>query len=67
MNPDPAAAEARTEALRRSTWTWVRAAAILVTLLAGYQLLFILRGWFSMVLLTILAGLLATIIALVAA
>ncbi len=64
--PGPADDTARQEALRRSTWTWVRAAAILVTLLAGYQLLFILRGWFSMVLLTILAGLLATIIALVA-
>jgi len=49
-----------------STWGWVKAAAVVVALFVGYQLLLVLVGWLSSILTVILALVLAVAIAFVA-
>ncbi len=60
--PDPEALATET-ASRRTTWLWVRAAAVLVSLFVGYQLLQVVAGWLASILGVILAIVLAIVIA----
>ncbi|MGH7904981.1 MAG: hypothetical protein ACREPA_12790, partial [Candidatus Dormibacteraceae bacterium] len=53
--------------LQLSTWRWLRAAAVAVTLFAGYQLLLILRSWLLGVLVIVLYVVFGGIVALIAA
>jgi len=48
------------------TWNWVRAAAIVVTVFVGYQLLLVLAGWLASILTVILALVLAVAITFIA-
>ncbi|MGH7610515.1 MAG: AI-2E family transporter, partial [Candidatus Dormibacteria bacterium] len=48
------------------TWAWIRAAAVVVTLFVGYQLLLIVLGWLASILTVILALILAVAITFLA-
>lgn len=61
-----AAQEAEHEALHRSTWKWVRAAAVAVTLFAGWQLLLIVQGWVAALLTIVLFVVFAAVVTFVA-
>lgn len=58
---------AANEALQRSTWRWIRAAAIVITLLVGWQLVLIVQSWVIGVLDVILYIIFGTVLAFIGA
>lgn len=60
--PDAAPAEPPGGGAPPGTWAWVRAAAITITIFAGYQLLLVVAGWLTSILTVILALVLAVAI-----
>jgi predicted PurR-regulated permease PerM len=60
------AERAEREALRSSTTRWVRAAAIAVTLFAGWQLLLVVQGWVAALLTIVLFVVFAAVVTFVA-
>ncbi|HEV7677126.1 MAG TPA: AI-2E family transporter [Candidatus Dormibacteraeota bacterium] len=65
---EAAAEEAEQERgdLQRSTWKWIRAAAVALTLFLGWQLLLIVQGWIGGLLTVVLYAVFGTIVAFVA-
>lgn len=61
-----AAERAQRASLRRSTWWWVRAAAITVTLFVGWQLLLVLQSWATALLTILLFVVFGAVVALAA-
>jgi predicted PurR-regulated permease PerM len=66
--PQPAqAAEQQQDALTSSTWKWIRAAAIAITLFVGWQLVLVLQGWVGALLTVVLFVVFGAIVAFAAA
>jgi predicted PurR-regulated permease PerM len=62
-----AAAEPQDDpALSRSTWKWIRAAAIAVTLFVGWQLILVVQGWVGALLTVVLFVVFGAVVALAA-
>jgi predicted PurR-regulated permease PerM len=65
--PSPAAvAEGRAQTMRRSAWSWIRAAAITLTVFLAYQLVVVFAGFISAVLTVVLFVVFGAVVSFVA-